>query len=79
MLFDVFPRYDALDHIPPWEQKIYSRLMFGQELVPAERILEEAERRWGHWKMLAAHYLFEDLFWRHEARPIPWLEALIGL
>jgi len=27
--------------------------------------------------MLAAHYLFEDLFWRHEREPIPWLEALI--
>jgi len=74
-----FHRYDAFEHISRWEQKIYSRLLFEQELVPAERILVEVERRWGCWKMLAAHYLFEDLFWRREHETLPWLEELIRL
>ena len=79
LLFEVLHRYDALDHVSPWEQRIYSRLFFDEELAPAERILEEAKRRWGPWRMLAAHYLFEDLFWQRKHQPVPWLEALIRL
>ncbi len=79
LMFGVFHRYDAFDHISPWEQKIYSRLLFDREWVPAEQILAEVERRWGRWKMLAAHYLFEDLFWRRQHAPVPWLEELIRL
>jgi hypothetical protein len=29
--------------------------------------------------MLAAHYLFEDLFWRRKNEPVEWLEKLIRL
>jgi hypothetical protein len=29
--------------------------------------------------MLAAHYLFEDLFWRRRNEPAEWLEELIRL
>ena len=79
LMFEVFHRNDAFDHISPWEQKIYSRLLFDRELVPAEQLLAEVERRWGRWKMLAAHYLFEDLFWRRAHAPVPWLEELIRL
>ncbi len=79
LMAEVFHRNDAFDHISPWEQKIYSRLLFDQELVPAEQVLAEVERRWGRWKMLAAHYLFEDLFWRRAHAPVPWLEELIRL
>jgi 3-methyladenine DNA glycosylase/8-oxoguanine DNA glycosylase len=79
LLFDVFHHYDAFDVISPWEQKIYSRLLFDRELVPARRVLAEVKRRWGRWRMLASHYIFEDLFWRRRTRPIPWLESLIRL
>jgi 3-methyladenine DNA glycosylase/8-oxoguanine DNA glycosylase len=79
LVFEVFHRYDAFEHLSPWEQRIYSRLLFDEELVPAEQILAEVEERWGRWKMLAAHYLFEDLFWRREHEPVPWLEELIRL
>jgi 3-methyladenine DNA glycosylase/8-oxoguanine DNA glycosylase len=77
LLFEVFHHYDAFDTISPWEQKIYSRLLFGRETVPANRILSEVKRRWGAWRMLASHYVFEDLFWRHRQRPLPWLDGLI--
>ena len=79
LMFEVFHRYDAFEHVSPWEQRIYSRLLFDEELVPAEQILAEVEGRWGCWKMLAAHYLLEDLFWRREHEPVPWLEELIRL
>jgi 3-methyladenine DNA glycosylase/8-oxoguanine DNA glycosylase len=73
----VFHHYDAFDVISPWEQKIYSRLLFGRELVSAERILRAVKQRWGGWRMLASHYLFEDLFWLRQRRRVEWLEALI--
>jgi 3-methyladenine DNA glycosylase/8-oxoguanine DNA glycosylase len=79
LLFEVFHHYDALDYVSPWEQRIYSRLFFDEELAPAERIIDEAKRRWGRWRMLAAHYLFEDLFWRRKNEPVGWLEGLIRL
>jgi 3-methyladenine DNA glycosylase/8-oxoguanine DNA glycosylase len=77
ILTDVFHHHDAFDMISPWEQKIYSRLLFGAEFVSARRILRAIKQRWGRWRMLASHYLFEDLFWRHQRRRIDWLESLI--
>lgn len=79
LLSEVFHHYDALDYLSPWEQRIYSRLFFSEEMAPAERIIDEAKRRWGRWRMLAAHYLFEDLFWRRKNEPVEWLEELIRL
>jgi 3-methyladenine DNA glycosylase/8-oxoguanine DNA glycosylase len=78
-MFEVFKRYDALDYISPWEQKIYSRLLFHRELVDKEVILDEVNARWGEWKMLAMHYIFEDLFWQRKTQHIAWLEELIRL
>ena len=79
VLFDVFHAYDAFDVISPWEQKIYSRLLFDREQAPAGKILAAVKRRWGPWRMLASHYIFEDLFWRRKTKAIPWLESLIRL
>jgi len=79
LLFEVFKRYDELDYISPWEQKIYSRVLFNKEIIPQDVILSHIEQRWGSWKMLAMHYLFEDLFWRRKTDSIPWLEELIRL
>lgn len=79
LLFESLKHLDAFDHVSPWEQKILSRLLFGRELVPAERILKEARERWGPWRMLAVHYIFEDLFWRQKQEPVEWLSALIRL
>lgn len=79
LLFQVFHRYDVFTHVSPWEQKIFSRLLFNAELIDAPAILAETDRRWGRWKMLASHYLFEDLFWQRKTSSIPWLEAIIRL
>lgn len=79
LLFESLKHLDAFNHVSPWEQKILSHLIFQGEIVPMERILDEARKRWGSWNMLAIHYLFEDLFWRREHVKIDWLEALIRL
>jgi hypothetical protein len=47
--------------------------------VDAKQILAYAAQRWGRWKMLATHYLFEDLFWQRKNQSILWLEDLIRL
>jgi len=77
MLFEVFHNHEVLDILPPWEQKIYSRLLYNKPLVPAKKILADINKRWGKWKRLAADYVWHDLFWRHKQKPIDWLEKEI--
>jgi 3-methyladenine DNA glycosylase/8-oxoguanine DNA glycosylase len=79
LLFESLKHLDAFDHVSPWEQKVLSRLLFDRDLVPPEHILAEARKRWGQWRMLAVHYIFEDLFWRHKNDRVEWLDALIRL
>ena len=82
ILFDVFHHLDELTHISPWEQKIYSKLFFDTEPeqpVPVENLIELFDRRFGDEKMLAVHYIWEDLFWKRKHEAIEWLEKLIRL
>jgi 3-methyladenine DNA glycosylase/8-oxoguanine DNA glycosylase len=79
LLFDVFHHWDFFNHISPWEQKIYSKLFFDQEPdspLPVDDLLAHLER-FGAYKQLAVHYVWEDLWWqRHQGRAA-WLEKLI--
>jgi len=79
LLFEALHHYDTIEKIGPWEQQIYSRLLFNKERVPADIILQEIDRRYGKWKTLAMHYIFEDLFWKRKTQKIEWLEKLIRL
>ena len=82
ILCDVFHHVDELNHISPWEQKIYSKLFFDtgpDEPVSVENLLELFDRRFGGYKMLAVHYIWEDLFWKRKNEHIGWLEKLIRL
>lgn len=79
LLFDVFHHWDFFNHISPWEQKIYSKLFFDQDPehpVEVEEILAHFER-FGKYKQLAVHYIWEDLWWKRKNESIPWLEKLI--
>jgi 3-methyladenine DNA glycosylase/8-oxoguanine DNA glycosylase len=79
LLFDVFHHYDFFNHISPWEQKIYSKLFFDQDLenpVAVDKLMEYFER-YGEYKQLAVHYIWEDLWWRRKDEKIEWLEKLI--
>lgn len=81
IMFDVFHRFGFLDHISPWEQKIYTRLFFGknyeEEIIPVDKMVRFFKNRWGKWTSLAVHYVWEDLWWRHKQKPISWLRKLI--
>lgn len=80
IMTDVFHRWDFLKHISPWEQKIYSIIFFNKDwekhLVPVKKMLEYFDR-WGEWKGLAVHYVWEDIWWKRENEKIEWLEKLI--
>jgi len=79
LLFQALHHYDTIEKVGPWEQKIYSRLLFNKELVSSEKLLKEINGRYGKWKTLAMHYIFEDLFWKRKTQKIDWLEKLIRL
>jgi 3-methyladenine DNA glycosylase/8-oxoguanine DNA glycosylase len=82
ILFDVFHQFDELDHISPWEQRIYSKLFFGgdpEKPVEVKDLLELFDERFGQYKMLAIHYIWEDLFWKRQNENIAWLEKMIRL
>lgn len=79
LLFDVFHHTDFFDHISPWEQKIYSKLFFDadpDQPVPVKQLLECFEK-YGEFKQLAVHYIWEDLWWRSKHESIPWFEKMI--
>ena len=82
ILFAVFHHLDELNYISPWEQKIYSKLFFDTERdepVSVDKLLGVFDERFGKYKMLAVHYIWEDLFWRRRHEEIGWLEKLIRL
>src|SRR3989338_1286761 len=78
LLFEDFYFCDSLETIPPWEQKIISRLIFNKKLVSTEKILDFFKRFKG-WEKLAFHYIWEDVFWRRKHEHIEWLEKEIRL
>ena len=82
ILGDVFHHLDKMEHVSPWEQKIYSRLFFGQDPddpVPVDVLLRTFDERFGGYQTLAVHYVWEDLFWRWKHERVEWLEKLIRL
>ncbi|MFH1713186.1 MAG: hypothetical protein ABH896_03295 [Candidatus Jacksonbacteria bacterium] len=37
----------------------------------------DADKKWGKWKNLALHYIWEDIFWQRKHKKIEWLEKEI--
>ncbi len=79
ILFEDFYHYDALETIPPWEQKIMSRLLFNKKLVSVEKVLNFFRKNYPNWEKLAFHYIWEDIFWKRKTQKIEWLEKEIRL
>jgi len=87
ILGDVFHHLDEadeypLDHISPWEQKIYSKLFFDRDPddpVAVDVLLRTFDERFGGYRGLAVHYVWEDLFWRWKHEGVAWLDRLIRL
>lgn len=81
LLFDVFHHWDFFNHVSPWEQKIYSKLFFDRDPddpVSVNEILKYFEK-FGAYKQLAVHYIWEDLWWKRKNEHIPWLEKEIRI
>ena len=81
LLFDVFHHWDFFNHVSPWEQKIYSKVFFDvdpESPVSVEKILKHFEK-FGDYKQLAVHYIWEDLWWKRKNENIPWLEKQIRI
>jgi len=82
IMFDVFHRWGYLKHISPFEQKIYNKIFFGKdwekELIPVSKMLDYFGK-WGKWKALAVHYVWEEIWWKRKSEGVPWLEKLIRL
>ena len=82
ILCDVFHHLGEMVHISPWEAKIYSRLFFDRDPsdpAPVSELLAYFDEQFQPCQVLAVHYFWEDLFWRHKTQPVPWLAALIRL
>lgn len=82
LLCDVFHHLDEMDHISPWEQKIYSKLFFDtdpESPVPVEQLMLFFNTHFPGYRNLAVHYFWEDLFWKRKTDPVDWLERLIRL
>lgn len=81
LMFDVFHHWDHFEHVSPWEQKIYSKLFFDRDPekpVSVEKILKYF-KKYGDYKHLVVHYIWEDLWWKRKNEHIPWLEKQIRL
>lgn len=79
LLFDIFHRYDFFDHISPWEQKIYTKLLLGRSPhspAPVGTLLKRINR-YGEYRQLAIHYLWENLWWAYHRGEEAWLAELI--
>jgi 3-methyladenine DNA glycosylase/8-oxoguanine DNA glycosylase len=82
ILADVFHQLDEMNHISPWEQRIYSKLFLDcdpDNPAPVEDLRRLFDERFAGWRMLAVHYIWEDLFWLRQHSHVPWLEKLIRL
>ena len=80
LLTEALHYYNIFNHVAPWQQKIYSRLLFNKKLVSPDKIIKYVQEKWGEWAHLAASYIWEDIFWqRKQGRSIPWLEKEIRL
>lgn len=79
LLFEVFHHCGHLMTIPPWEQKIFSKLIFNKKLVSTKKLLDFFRKRYKGWEKLASHYIWEDIFWKRKTHQIDWLEKEIRL
>ena len=79
LLFEDFYHCDRLETIPPWEQKIMSKILFNKKLVPTKKILDFFKKKYKGWEKLAFHYIWEDIFWKRKTQHIDWLEKEIRL
>jgi 3-methyladenine DNA glycosylase/8-oxoguanine DNA glycosylase len=71
----VFHR-SILTVIPPWEAKIYSRLL-GLKTKYPKKIMTFLDKRYGKHKAAVIGHLFIDISWKHKREGVEWMEKLL--
>lgn len=66
LMNEVFKRYNYFKYISPWEQKIFSKLIFSSECEDIKKIIKYFVDKYNNLCFLAAHYMFEESFWNEE-------------
>ena len=67
---------DVLNTIPPWEAKIYSRLLEIKTTDP-KRIMAFLDKSYGEYKSKIIGHLFMDISWKHKYEKVEWMEKLL--
>lgn len=75
MMAGVFHR-SILTTIPPWEAKIYSRLL-GLKTKNTKRIMVFLDKCYGEYKAAVIGHLFMDISWKHKREGVEWMEKLL--
>lgn len=71
----VFHR-NILTVIPPWEAKIYSKLLELKTNDP-KKIITFLDKRYGKYKAAVIGHLFMDISWKHKRVGVEWMEKLL--
>ncbi len=75
IMIGVFNR-EILNTIPPWETKIYSKLL-KLNTTSSQRIMNFLDKNYGKYRFNIIGYLFADISWKHKLKRINWLEKLL--
>jgi 3-methyladenine DNA glycosylase/8-oxoguanine DNA glycosylase len=72
---DVYHR-NILTTIPPWEAKIYSKLL-GLKTTNPKKIMTFLDKHYREYKSEVIRHLFMDISWRHKYEKVDWMEKLL--
>lgn len=75
LMLGQFHRTDYLKHIPTWERRILSKYLFKKEDTNEAKLIDWFRDRYGKWCGFALSLVFEDVFFQHKKKPLPWLKA----
>lgn len=75
IMSDVYHK-SILTTIPPWEAKIYSRLL-GLKTTDPKKIMDFLDKSYGKYKSSVIGHLFMDISWKHKYKRVDWMEKLL--
>ena len=67
---------NVLTTIPPWEAKIYSKLL-GVKTTNPKKIMDFLDKHYGEYKSMVIGHLFMDISWKHKYEKVDWMEKLL--
>ena len=76
-VFYIIDRAEYLKHISLWERKILSKYIFDKELCEEKYLVDWFHKRYHQWCGRAFSLIFEDIFFQHRNKPLPWLKKIM--